>query len=231
MSLEELGARGREEVRRILAEQRAAKQRASERLLGRSGIPARYRDKTFANYQAGTPEQRRVLGLCRAYAAHVQRAQLGDSLVLVGTPGTGKTHLACAIVAEVLAAGRSALLISMSEALRLMRASFAPDAAYSEREAIAMLTGVDLLVMDEVGMAIGNDDKRRAMLFDVLDARYSDLRPTVLVSNLSRDELTDYLGERLMDRLCEGGSVLIALDWESYRQRPRRSGSTVLKSV
>ncbi|MEA3640021.1 MAG: hypothetical protein VBE63_08765 [Lamprobacter sp.] len=71
MSLEELGAPGREEVRRILAEQRAAKQCTSERLLGRSGIPARYRDKTFANYQAVTAEQRRVLGLCRAYAGHV----------------------------------------------------------------------------------------------------------------------------------------------------------------
>ena len=215
----------------MLAERRAPQQRASERLLGRSGIPARYRNKTFDNYRAATAEQRRVLGLCRAYANHVQRAQHGDSLILVGTPGTGKTHLACAIVAEVLAAGRSVLLLSMSEALRMMRASFASDAAYSEREAIALLTRVDLLVMDEVGMAIGNADKRRAMLFDVLDARYSDLRPTVLVSNLSRDELTDYLGERLMDRLCEGGSVLIALAWDSYRQRPRSSGSTVLTSL
>jgi DNA replication protein DnaC len=231
MSLEALGARSREEVRRMLAERRAAQQRASERLLGRSGIPARYRDKTFGNYQVTTPQQRRALGVCMAYARLLQEAQQADNLILVGTPGTGKTHLACAIVAEVLGAGRSALFLSMSEALRLMRASFAPDAAYSEPEAIAMLTQVDVLVMDEVGMAIGSEDKRRAMLFDVLDARYSDLRPTVLVSNLSRDELTDYLGERLMDRLCEGGSVLIALAWESYRQRPRSSGSTGLRTV
>jgi DNA replication protein DnaC len=55
-------------------------------------------------------------------------------------------------------------------------------------------------------------------MFDVINRRYRDLHPTILLSNLDRDGLRAYLGERSFDRLREGG-IVVPFDWESYRGR------------
>jgi DNA replication protein DnaC len=190
-----------------------------ERAIGRCGIPRRFRDRTFANYQAKDPDQRQALAVCRAYAERFAAVRTrGSGLLLVGGPGTGKTHLACAILAEVLRAGHTGLFVSVSAALRMIRDAYSPQAQRSESEALALLTTPDLLVLDEVGVAIGNEAKRRAMLFDVLDTRYGEMRPTVLIGNLTAAEMGTYLGERIMDRLPETGSATVPFTWPSHRR-------------
>jgi DNA replication protein DnaC len=116
-------------------------------------------------------------------------------------------------------AGHSGLFVTLAQALRLVRDAYSPRAARSESEAFALLTGPDLLVLDEVGVAIGDGEKRKAMLFDLLDSRYADQRPTVLIGNLTEDEMAAYLGERLWDRVMEQGSALVPFTWASYRRR------------
>ena len=59
-------------------------------------------------------------------------------------------------------------------------------------------------------------DAELLRLFDVLNGRYETLRPTVLASNLSVEELTGCLGARLMDRLRENG-VVVPFTWASER--------------
>ena len=44
------------------------------------------------------------------------------------------------------------------------------------------------------------------------------MKPTILLSNLNIEGLGEYLGERVMDRLREGGGKMIAFDWDSYRR-------------
>ena len=50
-----------------------------------------------------------------------------------------------------------------------------------------------------------------------MNGRYEQMRPTIVLSNLVRDELSAYLGARVLDRLTEGGGVVVAFDWDSYR--------------
>jgi DNA replication protein DnaC len=45
------------------------------------------------------------------------------------------------------------------------------------------------------------------------------LKPTIVISNLAKDGLQDYLGERAFDRLRENGGKLVVFDWESYRSK------------
>ncbi len=126
--------------------------------------PERFRGKSFDQFQAVTPKQQQILGTCRTYAERVaaDRGQ-GANLLMLGGPGTGKTHLSCAILAHAIRGGRTGLFISVSAALRLVRESFGPHAQRTESEALALLIQPDVLVLDEAGIGIGKDEKRPAI--------------------------------------------------------------------
>ncbi len=220
-SAEDLAAFGQREAARLAAERRRAAQVELERAVGRSGVPRRFVDRTFENYQAGTLGQRQALSVCRGYAdGFEQRRERGSGLLLLGAPGTGKTHLACAILGQVIRAGYTGLFLPVSGALRIIRDAFSPRGQRTESEALALLTAVDLLVLDEVGVAIGHPATRRAMLFDVLNERYAQMRPTILIGNLTVSELEAYLGERIMERLRDLGSITVPFTWSSHRRGP-----------
>ena len=183
-------------------------------------MPRRFLNRNFENYLAVTRGQRQALEVCRGYAkGFEQMRRRGGGLLLLGGPGTGKTHLACAILAHVIQAGHTGLFLSVSGALRIIRDAYSPRGQRTETEALALLTAVDLLVLDEVGVAIGNASTRRAMLFDILNDRYGELRPTILIGNLTSGELERSLGERIMERLMDLGSAMVPFTWSSYRRR------------
>ncbi|EIC23943.1 ATP-binding protein [Thiorhodovibrio frisius] len=219
MSPEALAAHRRESVRQLMAEREAAAQERLERAVGRCGIPERFRGKSFEQFQAVTPKQQRILRACRTYAERVaaDRSQ-GANLLLLGGPGTGKTHLSCAILAHAIRAGRTGLFISVAAALRLVRESFGPHSQRTESEALALLIQPDVLVLDEAGTGIGKDEKRQAMLFDILDSRYAAMRSTILIGNLTAEEMQAYLGERVMDRFHEDHSAVLSFRWPSHRR-------------
>ncbi len=207
---------------RFAAERRRAAQQQLERDVGRCGIPKRFLDRTFAGFEAVTDEQRQALAACRAYAEDFEQVRLrGTCLLLAGGPGTGKTHLACAILADVIRAGHTGLFMAVSAALRMIRDAYSPRAQRSESEAFDLLIAPELLVLDEVGVTIGNATTRRAMLFDVLNARYGEMHPTILIGNLTAAEMEAYLGERIMDRLLELGSAIVPFTWASHRRGKR----------
>jgi DNA replication protein DnaC len=221
-SISELASISRHEAEALAAAREQASQGRLEQAIGRSGIPRRFAGLGFAAYHAEGTEQRRAVAICRAYAGRFAETRAaGRSLLLTGNPGTGKTHLACAILAEILRGGHTGLFVTVSEALRLIRDAYSPRSIRTESEAFALLTGPDLLVLDEVGIAIGDATKRKAMLFDLLNSRYGDQRPTVLISNLDEAGIGEYLGERIMDRILEHGSALVPFTWGSYRRRGR----------
>jgi hypothetical protein len=64
---------------------------------------------------------------------------------------------------------------------------------------------------------------RRSMLSDVLNARYGEMRPTILIGNLTAAEMETYLGERIMDRFPETGSPIVSVTWPGYRHNPGAS--------
>ena len=79
-----------------------------------------------------------------------------------------------------------------------------------------MLCSPDLLILDEVGVQFGSDAEK-LILFEIINTRYQDMKPTILISNLTLVELGKYIGERVVDRMREGGGAILSFDWDSYR--------------
>lgn len=194
------------------------KRQLIESLAAQARIPTRYRTVTLENYQPVTDAGAKVLARAIWYAqTWSERVADGTSLVLCGTPGTGKTHLACAIGWKVVAVGSSVLYATVAEVTRAIRSTYQDGARIGEAEAIAQHVKPALLILDEVGAASGSDHEKQ-MLFEIINQRYAEVRPTILISNLSGEDLRAFLGERIMDRLRQGGGKLLVLDWASFRK-------------
>lgn len=206
----------RKDAKRQQAEQQMRSRRMRE-IVAAADIPARFRAVSLSDFRAVMPGQRLALGTCRAYAQTWPEQLLkGGCLVLTGQPGTGKTHLATGIGQEVMAQHMSTVKYgTVSSFSRSIRSTYGARSERTEAEAMAELVRPDLLIMDEVGAQSGSSHEMQLM-FEVIDSRYRELRPTILISNLNTEGLEDFIGQRAMDRFAECGPVL-AFDWPSHR--------------
>lgn len=188
--------------------------------LGAALIPARFLDRSFDSYRAANPKQAYALGVCRGYAENfAEHFAAGRCLLLLGNVGTGKTHLATAIANHVIrTTSGTAVYRTVGGILQHIKGSFSRDSDYSEAEAFAAYTKPSLLIIDEVG-ATKSTEFELAALFTIINGRYEEKLPTVVISNLSAEELPDALGERCVDRLREGGGIAVGFNWESARSK------------
>lgn len=182
-------------------------------------IPYRFKDATFDNFIAKTPKQKAALKACRAFAENFKSLKEDKGgLILMGTVGTGKTHLSVAIGLDLLRQDLSVKYLTIGRLIRGVRESW-NDREKTEEQIYSNLSyKFELLIIDEIGVQNCTDNERN-ILFEVINGRYEDKRPTILVSNLNPTDLTAMVGQRIMDRIAEGGGNRIVFDWESYRQR------------
>lgn len=189
---------------------------ASERMR-LAGITPRFQGVTFDGYDAQTPEQQRVLRICRAYSDPAKQKIImskGVSLIMIGLPGTGKNHLATCIVRAYIDGGYSARIIRLGEMVREIRSTYAGEG--NERGAYDRFTKYDLLVVNEVGVQSGTEAERN-VIFEIFDNRYESMKPTIVISNQDLEGLKRFLGDRVVDRLQENGGLILNFTWKSHR--------------
>lgn len=210
------------------ADQRRAEEQAERRrqhvaaLLAHSGIRGRYLEATFDTYRAETPQQRKALQACRGFADDVV-AGAASTLFLLGTPGTGKTHLSCAVVRDVIErTAQPAYTVTVSGFVRAIRSTWRSNGgsegtggSSSEEQILQRYAHAALLVLDDVGASHQTEAERKHLL-DLVDERYTHQLPTVVASNLAQEELQASLGERTFDRLREGARRAL-FTWPSHR--------------
>lgn len=210
--------------KKLEADRRAALQLARDLRL--CGVKRRFEGATFDNFDCATPAQREILKVCRTYAEDFD-PEAGGGLWLIGSPGVGKTHLGCAMVGHVIRQhGLGACIHGVHEIVAMLRArwgvkgerAWGSDGIDTEAELLEHLASVSLLVIDEVGVTRGSDDELKN-LFTIIDARYCERLPTVLMSNLKPGAIKAAVGDRNYDRLREQARMLV-LDWHSHRGNP-----------
>lgn len=208
-------------VRDAEEQEEQRKQQARERLerkLGAAMIPPRFAGKDFAGYRA-KGKQKQVLSVCQEYAENFrEHFDAGRCLLLVGNVGTGKTHLAAAIADHIIRQhGAMAVYRTMYGLMQYLKGSFDSQAEYTEAQAYQNLITPHLLIIDEIG-ATKQTEYEQAALFNVINGRYEQQLPTVIISNLMPEELGKALGDRVMDRLRENGGICLVFDWASARK-------------
>jgi DNA replication protein DnaC len=146
-------------------------------------------------------------------------AENGEWLVLAGKRGTGKSHLAVAIMLEVMRRGIAALFQTVPEMLDELRRSYEDGSHYAKME---KLKNIPCLVLDDLGKE-RSTDAGLDYLHQIIDFRYrNERRQTIITTNaLDQDELlkwsnSNYLGP-LISRLNEMGTWCAIKKAADYR--------------
>jgi DNA replication protein DnaC len=187
-----------------------------------SGIPPRFITCSLNNYKANTPDQKKALKESIDFVSNIDQIQkTGSAMFYCGSYGTGKTHLAIAIILELIKTekinGRYTTTMRM---IRDIRSSYS-NRDLSEQGLIDKYVSVPLLVIDEVGVQMGTDAEK-LLIYEVVNGRYENFRPTILISNLSFTDMTKYLGARSIDRLKSKQGSMIVMSWESWRKDDKK---------
>lgn len=220
MSAEQLAAiqkrREAEDRRRELARRQQIKQ-----AFWRT-VPERYRQCELGNYVAAGERQARVLEQAREFAQHVEHhVAQATNLLLVGTVGTGKDHLAIALLRIVAEAGRSAMWRSCRELYTTIADSYREDRTHTS--IYRQLAAPSVLCLSDPIEDRNWSDAKADMLAKIVHRRYDLGRPTWITANLTdADHAIRLAGAEVWDRL-RGGAVVLWCNWGSYRTTERES--------
>lgn len=178
-------------------------------------IPERHSDSAFTNYVTKTQGQANTLSQCIEYAQALLAGKKSN-FILVGSTGTGKTHLACATAKTLLKNGLFVRYITSEElAQRVMNAWDKDTKDQSEESVIYDICQYDLLILDEYGLH--DRDKRLEIIHKVLTKRYDCKKPTMLISNFTLKQLQMDLGDRLWSRFQHDGLSIVECKWADAR--------------
>ncbi len=156
---------------------------SSSRVLEAARIPPRFRHCSFHNYypKPGNDSQ---------YFAHSLASRLVDDypavdvgLLLMGPVGVGKTHLAVAILKDLIEKkGVSCLFYESGSLLKAIQDSYNPISQTSETRVLAPVYQAEVLVLDELGASVPTNWVRDT-LYQIINTRYNNNRLTIFTTN------------------------------------------------
>ena len=155
----------------------------------------------------------------------------GGIIVMVGNRGPGKTQMAAELARGggwpsdkdeyargdglVVHRGKTALYRRSMDIFLDLRDAAKNHTKTSEKEVLAKLTNVGLLVIDEF-QERGESEWENRIVNNLIDKRYASERATVIIANMTRAEMFASLGASIVDRARENGKS-IEFNWPSYR--------------
>lgn len=204
----------RETEARRLNSEKAAQDRIT-RALRSCSIGDRFMGMAFDDYKPTCDKAKKVLDSCQEYVESF-RDKSGANIMMIGSPGTGKNMLAAIICQEIIKKDFACLHSTAMKLVRKVKDSWR-NKEQSEQEVIDSFVAPALLVIDEIGVQFGTPTEQ-LYLTEIINERYEKRRPTILISNLKLSQLTEVMGERVVDRFYDDGSKILVFDWPSYRR-------------
>ena len=163
---------------------------------------------------AGTSPKKRmesVLNYCKAYAADFSRRS--PSLLLYGKTGLGKTHLSLAIAGKAVEEGYGVIYSSAQNLFNKLEKDKFGKADTNTEETIL---DCDLLIIDDLGAEFTTQFTVSA-LYNIVNSRELEGKPTIISTNLMPEQLTKAYGERIASRILSN-YVMLYFDGSDIRQ-------------
>ena len=182
--------------------------------LAGAAIPKRFLNHSLETFETAEQWQLKALDSVKSYSDDLDRnLSEGRCIVMIGNPGTGKTNLVIDVARSVIDRAGTACYVTVSDLILRVRDSWGTGKTL---QLIDNFVGVDLLILDEVGVQAGTQNEQN-IIFDVINKRYAEMKPTIILTNLNVDRCKNFLGERVWDRLKENDGLLITFKGSSYR--------------
>ncbi len=208
--------------------------------LKRARIPDRYEHCFFETYSTDSRSDRSLVAarlMAQQFVDGYPVTTEGKGLLLTGSIGVGKTHLAVGILRSlIMEKGVRGLFCDYRELLKEIQHSYNPQVATTELEILRPVFDAEVLVLDELGAS-----KPTEWVWDtvahILNTRYNDRRTTIITTNyadlppggdgnpsraMREESLGDRIGERMRSRLAEM-CVSIEMRGTDWRQTVKRA--------
>jgi DNA replication protein DnaC len=217
---------------------------SGDALLQGARIPPRYEHCTLASFEPGTSSLRaaleKAMSYCHGYP-HLGPDE-GLGMLLTGDNGVGKTHLAVAVLRELMSQkGVRGQFWDFHELIREIRNSYNPETSTTELMVLEPVVETDVLLLDDLG-AWKMTDWMNDTLFYLLNRRYNDKRATLITTNYQdadrekvlaadftarKEFLVERIGQRLRSRLMEM-CVVVSLHGPDRRQIARQPANQMV---
>ena len=226
----------KEKAEREEEEARKMRERV-RRIVGDSGMNARFLRRTFDTYQP-TSENQRALRVCKQYADTFRDKQPKynpepgrNGLFITGPKGTGKTHLAAAIANQLMQEGTAVVCMTMIDLLERIKRTYEQNrqngGETSEANLLSTYKSVPLLIIDDMGKEPATE-WAVSKIYAIINARYEAYMPTIITTNYTDSELVKRLtpkdsgdpttADATIDRLREMCAAIVTTG-ESWRSK------------
>lgn len=196
-----------------------------------SNIPSELQGASFDTFKVSNQNENQLLEFVVEQSEKYLGGMKGNTLI-TGDPGIGKSHLSLAMAKAInegyKAKGepKSVLFISLTEIIKEIQEgwNYGRNAKLTAHDAKRLLTGVDYLILDDIGEMSGEIGKtERDLIFDVLNHRET----TIFTTNLDSQQLKRYYGDKIYSRILKG---LEGNSFKAFVIKDKRYSINVLKS-
>jgi DNA replication protein DnaC len=217
-----------------------------ERRIAAARIPQRYRDCTLdafdPSYKGADETLGRALLTARRFVDAYPVDTAGRGLLLVGSAGLGKTHLAVGVLQRLVRErGAKGLFCDYRELLKNIQNSYNTQVNTTELELLKPVFAAEVLVLDDLGAQKPNEWVWDTVAL-ILNTRYNDRQTTIITTNYADqpagagarfdkngarpavldDTLGDRIGDRMRSRLAEM-CIRVEMKGEDFRQSVKRA--------
>jgi len=146
----------------------------------------------------------RALSAAKNFVNDCIQNPYGLGILFTGPVGSGKTYLAASIANELMESNLAVLFLVVPDLLDELRATYKSEV--NELDLLDTARTIPILILDDLG-AHNYTDWTRNRLYSIINYRLNEQLPTVITSNLSLDEMEDYIGVRTTSRIIQSSRI------------------------